>query len=486
MNRVIIIGNNENLLEHLHLIDLKEVIAITDINGRDERLLDCIPYVDYSQIAVYQADYYIVFERRNLQVIVKQLSSDGIPRDKIVNWVYYYLIYSRKVRKISVDAYDVLKQCIKEFDINSICDINASIVRHDWTTKNYNLFDNDISINNLVFTQGLNNANYITNYNEIEECCYSDMFLYVDPFLDMDAEAFYKIACRLKNQCEYIAFTIPYELPNSNTEWSLLDWDKIGVCSKQSLYWSKYIVIHVNKRKPQKDTRLYTICHKQMIKKLPIGYHLLNVGDAAKYKLNEGLYDNVGDNISRLNKYINECTAIYWIWKNEQSDTIGISHYRRFFAAGIDAKKINNVLDANFANRMLSRYDLIVANSYDSFPLNKHEEVCTLIDKSVYELTLDKYMLVIEKYYPNYKESFMKVMDGYIFYPFNMFVMRRSRFNQYCEWFFTIVLNVCDKMQYTVLDNNNERVIGYIAERLLTVWIMKNNLKVYEMLVEDY
>lgn len=43
------------------------------------------------------------------------------------------------------------------------------------------------------------------------------------------------------------------------------------------------------------------------------------------------LGDNTGDNISIKNKNYCELTGIYWIWKNINSDYIGVCHYRRYF-----------------------------------------------------------------------------------------------------------------------------------------------------------
>ena len=57
--------------------------------------------------------------------------------------------------------------------------------------------------------------------------------------------------------------------------------------------------------------------------------------DDYKWMCENMIGDDTGDNISYLNRYLNELTGIYWAWKNYDKlgnpDYIGYVHYRRLF-----------------------------------------------------------------------------------------------------------------------------------------------------------
>ena len=57
-----------------------------------------------------------------------------------------------------------------------------------------------------------------------------------------------------------------------------------------------------------------------------------------------------------------------------------------------------------------------------------------------------------------------------------MFVMRYDIFCDYCKWLFDILFEVEKKVDLKNYDEYQQRVFGYIAERLLDVWIDYNKI----------
>ena len=81
----------------------------------------------------------------------------------------------------------------------------------------------------------------------------------------------------------------------------------------------------------EEKIKIYVATHKKVPMPEKSIYQPIRVGAA----LNEDDFgyvrDDTGDNISNKNKNFCELTATYWILKNDNSDIVGLKHYRRYF-----------------------------------------------------------------------------------------------------------------------------------------------------------
>lgn len=78
---------------------------------------------------------------------------------------------------------------------------------------------------------------------------------------------------------------------------------------------------------------------------------------------------------------------------------------------------------------------------------------------------LRKVREIIQEYHSDYLEAFDKHMNERSGHMFNMFIMRYDYFCLYCSWLFDILLRLENKI------HDRNRVLGFIGERLLDIWI---------------
>lgn len=199
------------------------------------------------------------------------------------------------------------------------------------------------------------------------------------------------------------------------------------------------------------------------------------------------LKDNVGENIAYKNKNYCELTAIYWAWKNlylKENDYIGLCHYRRYFSdyskvdvfikKDIDSRK-NLIMKENRYKEILKNYDVIVGKNVLRRLSMKKQYI-----KGHNKQSLIALRAVISNLYPEDINYFDEIMNKNFLYPYNMFVMSKKYFNEYCEWLFNILFNLEKKIDISKYDNYQSRVFGFLSERLFTIWLLKKNLKIYE------
>lgn len=217
--------------------------------------------------------------------------------------------------------------------------------------------------------------------------------------------------------------------------------------------------------------KIYAMTHKKFDVPSDPMYQPLHVGRACTANLGY-LGDNTGENISHLNCYYSELTGLYWLWKNcKDVDYIGTCHYRRFLI-----NEQEKVLNKQEYEILLKTYDIIttkrvVLNNSYHFGFSANHNVAVL------DMTGE----VIKDLYPDYYDAFIHRVNENETYFGNMFVTSKALYDAYCEWLFTIFEEVSKRIDLdTDEDAYHKRVLGFISEFLLLVWIKVNGLTVCE------
>ena len=83
----------------------------------------------------------------------------------------------------------------------------------------------------------------------------------------------------------------------------------------------------------------------------------------------------------------------------------------------------------------------------------------------------------LNKYQPDYMDDFYGAMQMKECYYCNMFVTSKALFDEYCEWLFSFLIPAAESADVSSYNSHDARIIGFFAERMLTVWLHHNDLK---------
>lgn len=222
---------------------------------------------------------------------------------------------------------------------------------------------------------------------------------------------------------------------------------------------------------------VFVITGKKMDYPLPEGYKPLLVG-ADFNKVPKGyLADNTGDNISSKNREYCELTGLYWLWQHCKDKYIGLSHYRRYFG--------------NFNSRLTMDLHLLLRGTLKPASLPSLignmesadwivSQPLTLNTSSNWEFYKNNHHLkdltktreIIASKYPQFTPAFDEVLkNSNQLSPYNMFFTKRNLLDPYCEWLFDILSELEAQSDLSKYSPYQRRLYGFIAERLLNVWL---------------
>lgn len=194
--------------------------------------------------------------------------------------------------------------------------------------------------------------------------------------------------------------------------------------------------------------------------------------------------DDTGDNISEKNGSYCELTALYWAWKNLDAQYYGLCHYRRYFDFGgtfnpwrthrvmrpEDVCKRAGVLP-NWAD--LGEHCDVVLPRPDVLPYSVE------VDYAVHCMSEDFRVLrrIIGSKFPEYLQAFETVAASNKFSHYNMFVMPKAIYSNYCQWLFAVLYEVEKEIDISGYSIQQKRIFGYMGERLLNVYVQHQKLK---------
>ena len=394
------------------------------------------------------------------------------------------MITLREFNNLPLDGfYDLhldnqLISALKNYSIKTLLDVDAHFIKSYLMTKKVNdSLEIDCICREKIFPAKENIFCHV--YKNFSDCA----LRHYDAALinERTPSEFDNIFSRLKNTVDLVITFVRTDSALEKHIRSTLDrYERVEAISYPA---GSYFFCHV--KKPSENFAMYVVTHKKLpteyVQNFPAGYKVIHAGRILGNDLGY-LGDDTGDNISDLNLYINEMTALYWIWKNTSQEIVGLSHYRRFFTTNN-----KNFLSKEEATDILKSYDIITDTLSIHFATTR--EVLRTICRD--EITVSFVETVVRKNlmltHPDYLDAFDYKMNSPTCYYKNMFVTRRPILEAYCQWLFSFFIDstreVLTQTSLSNMESDARRLMGHFAERMLTVWLLKNRLRIKELTI---
>lgn len=177
-----------------------------------------------------------------------------------------------------------------------------------------------------------------------------------------------------------------------------------------------------------------------------------------KYIVNE---PHLGNNIDFLNPWYCELTGLYYLWKHNTDDIIGLEHYRRYFV-----NDNGSLISESEINDMLSNADMLLREYV--FPPEYPNAISHFSkDRLPYMLNF------VNSFEPTERQYFIdRLHTSKSFAQCNMFIGRREIIDSYMKWLLKHTLTIpFDTMR------QSPRLIGYLAEFVFGFWLDYNGYK---------
>ena len=219
------------------------------------------------------------------------------------------------------------------------------------------------------------------------------------------------------------------------------------------------------------EDKMFVVTHKKpecMIQE--DGYEYVSVGGK---KSGIKASDDCGDNISYKNPNYCELTALYWIWKNQKLNNVGLCHYRRFFS--IKDGNEYRLASIQELNKKLEECDIVVPKGFKFYT-----DYFTYYEINQKTDALKKCCDFLAKIDPSYKPYIRQLKSCHIYHCYNMMYTSKDVLNRYCEWLFGLLFEFEKRIDISSWSIQQKRVFGYLSECLFNLWVKHEKLIISE------
>lgn len=254
------------------------------------------------------------------------------------------------------------------------------------------------------------------------------------------------------------------------------------------------------------EPKLYIMYYKMgTVLELDSLYQPLFCGGVPEAKSLGYLTDDSGESISEKNSSYSELTGIYWMWKNTAHSITGACHYRRYFTCMEEPwyhwwknlikhpfhkhppkspliytthvrKYLPHILTKQQLETIFEEYEGVLPE-----PRRFKYSVRAHYRKYHDIRDLDILQQLITEKCPDYLSAYHQVMEGNSLYANNMFILKEPHYQAFMEWWFEMLFEYERQIDLKNYTEYQQRILGFIAERLLTVWFKKNALHIKEL-----
>lgn len=483
--KVIIFGTGKNLEKYKERLNLNEIDIFIDnsLQMQGTTLFGKL-VMPPQEISNRNFDYIVIFSAKYFEQIYHQLLYElAVPMEKIID----FNTYIKNTECGHLQQYGELQRLVQTLNscsLKSILDVDMIFSERYFLCKeSTHLFGNgdliiDACTNHKWFPIRRNiYQNIFSNLCQIEK--HYNMILFSN-WTKFNSWQDYIDAIEVTSPySRYVAFCLPFPYGEKNAKQFSYPFHRFGRLRRIQCKTFYLFIIDRKMEEIPLDLQIYIVTHKKFIPPKDEGYVPIQAGKFGKESLGY-LADDTGENISNLNPFVNECTALYWMWKNAKSEYVGLNHYRRYFLRN-EIQSRENIIEKETVKDILNSYDIILGNEVSFYPRTVGESVLYDTDEELYQQAYDIVRNLICERQPDYLESFDYVMSGYVFFGCNMFITKKEIMDRYCTWLFSFLLDAVQRLDVRGYSSYNQRMIGFFAERMLTVWLMCQELKIKEM-----